>query len=217
MKDFVPKGTGNSRYLRSVSDFITRYPTYEAFAAALVAGKLPVDFAGLNPEGITQIGTPANKETLLTDATETALFGTANDRTVNEALAKVAGDLTDLGLLFRHGSYIGTGTYRDTDPNTLTFDSQPIILIVQPDAATGISSGAYNINGWNYGLLWMYGGNSVEVSVRTTSGGSTYVSGAQCSFSVSGNTVSWYSYTNAQAQRNESGKKYNYVALCKQE
>jgi len=38
MQDAIVLGTGNSRYLKSVSGFMSLYPTYEDFAAALVAG-----------------------------------------------------------------------------------------------------------------------------------------------------------------------------------
>ena len=85
MKDLVPKGTGNSRFLRSVSNFLSLYPNYEAFVAALVAGTLPVDFAGINTNGVTQVGTALTKANLLTDATATAL-GLSGDPTVNDAL-----------------------------------------------------------------------------------------------------------------------------------
>ena len=48
MQDGIMKGTGNSRYLKSIADFLTQYPTYQEFAAALVAGTLPVDLVELN-------------------------------------------------------------------------------------------------------------------------------------------------------------------------
>lgn len=67
MKDMIPKGTGNSRYLRSVSNFKAIYPTYDDFVNALVAGNLPVDFNGINEAGIQQVGTSLNKANLLTD------------------------------------------------------------------------------------------------------------------------------------------------------
>lgn len=85
MKDLVPKGTGNSRFLRSVNNFLSLYPNYEAFVAALVDGTLPIDLAGINTEGVTQVGTPLTKANFLTDATATAL-GLSGDPTVNDAL-----------------------------------------------------------------------------------------------------------------------------------
>lgn len=62
MQDLVTLGNGNSRFLKSVADFKTLYPTYDDFVTALMAGTLPVDFNGLNPDGIDQMGTPLNKK-----------------------------------------------------------------------------------------------------------------------------------------------------------
>ena len=67
MKDGIIKGNGNSRYLKSVADFLTQYPTYEAFAAALTAGTLPVDLNGINEDGWQQIGDFLGKASLLQD------------------------------------------------------------------------------------------------------------------------------------------------------
>ena len=69
MKDSVILGRGNSRYLKSVADFKTLYPTYDDFAAAMVAGTLPVDFNGINSAGFQQLGDALGKATLLKDAT----------------------------------------------------------------------------------------------------------------------------------------------------
>lgn len=69
MKDFIPKGTGNSRYLKSVEDFKTRYPTYDDFVAALVAGKLPIDFNGINEAGVQQKGSAFIRSNILPDDT----------------------------------------------------------------------------------------------------------------------------------------------------
>ena len=74
MKDSVILGTGNSRYLKSVENFKTLYPTYDDFVAALVAGTLPVDFNGINTAGFQQVGDGIGKNTLLKDATA-SLFG----------------------------------------------------------------------------------------------------------------------------------------------
>lgn len=88
MQDFVSRGNGNSRYLKSVSNFLERYPTYEDFAKALVSGNLPVDFNGLNPDGISQRGTPYNKANVLTDATA-ALFGLDSTATPNDVFSAI--------------------------------------------------------------------------------------------------------------------------------
>lgn len=88
MKDLTIKGTGNSRYLKSVSSFLTLYPTYEAFAQALVGGTLPIDLNGINADGIQQAGTPLTKANLLDDATAEKL-GLSGDPTVSQALAGI--------------------------------------------------------------------------------------------------------------------------------
>ena len=90
MLDAIKKGTGDSRYLKSVSDFLTKYPTYEAFVDALVAGTLPVDLYGVNPEGWDQLGTALDKSNLLTDSTA-ALGGLGPEATPNEMFAALAG------------------------------------------------------------------------------------------------------------------------------
>lgn len=73
MRDIQIKNNGASHKLKSVSDFLTQYPTYEAFAAALVAGNLPVDIS-INAAGVDQMGTGLRKGTLLSDETA-AKFG----------------------------------------------------------------------------------------------------------------------------------------------
>lgn len=86
MKDGIIKGRGDSRYLKSVADFLTRYPDYGSFAQALITGTLPVDFNGVNPEGWTQMGTPLDKASLLSDTTADML-GLGSSATVNDGLA----------------------------------------------------------------------------------------------------------------------------------
>jgi len=90
MQDAIALGTGNSRYLKSVSGFLSLYPTYEAFAEALVAGTLPIDLNGINPDGWAQQGTALDKANLLTDATA-ALVDLGSEATVNDVLATLAG------------------------------------------------------------------------------------------------------------------------------
>ena len=73
MTDGVIKGSGNSRYLKTVSNAKTLYPTYDDFLAALIAGTLPIDLNGINPAGWKQQGTPLDKGSLLKDQTAAIL------------------------------------------------------------------------------------------------------------------------------------------------
>ena len=91
MHDSVPKGTGNSRFLKSVSDFMEKYPTYQDFAAALVAGTMPVDI-GLNADGWLVLGMALAKMNLLRDETGEALgLEDPPNATVDDAFKGVIG------------------------------------------------------------------------------------------------------------------------------
>ena len=89
MQDAIINETGNSRYLRTVAGFLQLYPTYESFAAAFIAGTLPVDFAGINPDGFAQLGTDLNKANMLTDATA-ALANLCPEATPDQMFAALA-------------------------------------------------------------------------------------------------------------------------------
>jgi len=215
MTDEIILGNGDSRYLKSVSDFLTRYPTYEDMVAALVAGTLPIDLNGKNSAGIAQAGTPLNKANLLADATATAagLTSTATPNTVLLNLAKLypvinnktaitytslaTGDklpladvsagtaktVTLANLLswftttnkvarIQTGSYVGTGTYGEDNPCSITFDFAPVLV---------------------FGTKYVYGKKSSD-----------------------GKTLNWYisgTDANADDQVNTSDKTYNWVAI----
>lgn len=109
MKDAIALKTGNSRYLKSVSGFMSLYPTYESFVAALVAGTLPIDLNGINPDGWSQLGTALDKAHLLTDATA-ALMDLGAEATVNDALATLARKITYGTTDLADGAPLPTGT-----------------------------------------------------------------------------------------------------------
>ena len=85
MKDFISRGTGNSRFLKSSIDQDT---TFEQLVEMLRSGTFPIDFNGVNAAGVDQRGTPINKATLLTDDTADAIGLPSDDsaRTVDKAL-----------------------------------------------------------------------------------------------------------------------------------
>ena len=69
MKDTVIKGTGTSRKLKAPA---TMPETFDEWRSQLLAGTATVDIS-LNPAGCDVVGTALSKETLLKDATKTAL------------------------------------------------------------------------------------------------------------------------------------------------
>lgn len=110
MQDTIIKGTGNSRSLRSVPNFLKLYPSYEAFAQALVAGTLPIDLGALNPAGLEVQGTDLSKANLLSDVTA-ALYGKTASAVPNEIFAETANRILALNtsqIKAETGSYVGT-------------------------------------------------------------------------------------------------------------
>lgn len=82
MKDTVIKGTGTSRKLKAPA---TMPETFDEWRSQLLAGTATVDIL-LNPAGCDVVGTALTKETLLKDATKTALELSQSDPTVDDAL-----------------------------------------------------------------------------------------------------------------------------------
>lgn len=85
MIDGIIKADGTSRLARSVADFKTRYPTYDAFAEALIAGTLPLDIL-FNAAGWTQVPDFLNKANLLKDATAEK-FGLGSEAVLDDVFA----------------------------------------------------------------------------------------------------------------------------------
>ena len=156
MTDGVIKSTGNSRYLKSVANFMALYPTYEDFAAALIAGTLPVDLNGINPDGWNTQGTPLNKANLLADTTGSAL-GLGNTGTVNTALSKLK-TLYD-NLAAQKHSYSGTRTGTGTLSYTIKFPFEPALVFISESNQSfiGWSEGSSTYYGWRHGFLWLKG------------------------------------------------------------
>lgn len=91
MQDAIIKGIGNSRYLKTVGEALSLYPTYEDFLQAMIAGTFPVDFNGINKDGWTQQGTPLNKANLLSDTVISTLgLSTGANSTPNDAFNVLA-------------------------------------------------------------------------------------------------------------------------------
>ena len=85
------KGNGNSRYLKTVGEALSLYPTYEDFMQAMVTGIFPVDFNGINKDGWTQLGTLLNKANLLSDTVISTLgLSTGVNSTPNDAFNVLA-------------------------------------------------------------------------------------------------------------------------------
>ena len=102
------------------------------------------------------------------------------------------------------GSYVGTGTYYSNNPNSLTFDFEPKVVVVVADGPNGLCAGFLIVRGQTYSNgIGSFSCSSVGLDLHIT---------------WSGNTVSWYSTNTfdsgkANAQMNTSGTTFRYVAL----
>lgn len=151
----------------------------------------------------------------VSDTTAALLGGVTN---VDEGLAGLAGDVaTALGYVqCETGSYVGTGTYGSTNPNTLTFGFEPKLLMIGLVISSG-SSAAHgglvpNTVGWYTSMLWIKGQSAVLMYVYNNTHTKNYVTDE-------GTSVSWYidsnstTYITADRQLNTEGSTYNYVAF----
>lgn len=197
MKDFVSKGQGDSRYLKSN---LLEGTSWDAALALLRAGTFPIDLNGVNPDGYTQLGTALNKANLLTDETASALDLTGDDPTVNDALAAIAAGWTRRQLV----SYTGDGTYGAANPTSLTFDFAPTIVLF----LTSVGSTGYQANDFAVGVT--------AILTTTMTRHDFFKNGNYAAKSADGKTISWYASSTPYAsnQLNTSGSDYYFLALA---
>jgi hypothetical protein len=206
MKDGIIKGTGNSRFLKSITGVKELYPTYEDFLKALEDGTFPIDLNGINADGWQQQGTLLTKETLLPDSICNALGVPAETTTPGEVLEKCLS-------YFVTGSYVGTGTITSEGTGeslSITFpfvpDAWGIYMIKTDDSRGNLHTTFGNITKWDLDVKYLHVNNG-------TSGSTGRVS---LSVQYSGNTVSYYypgGTNDAQICFNASGYTYYYIGI----
>ena len=102
------------------------------------------------------------------------------------------------------GSYVGTGTYGQSNPNTLTFPFEPKMVCILSDLTGSSVYSLFMINGAQYGI-W--------VRFLTSGGSQEVIASWSLTPTFSANGVSYYSSINETLQGNISNLKYTYVAL----
>lgn len=91
-------------------------------------------------------------------------------------------------------SYVGTGTYGSSNPNSLTFDFVPKIVVIQSSTENS-----------KYGSCIVLNGTKQAITYPSTD----YTS----EFSWNKKTVSWYNQDGSDYQLNKSNAKYTAVAI----
>ena len=165
MQDGVIAGTGNSRHLKSVSNFLTLYPTYSDFVAAMVAGTLPIDLL-YNAAGWTAEGNALNKAALLKDATA-ALYGLTSAAVPDDVLAKLAG-----GVLYQTTSPLSD--LSDGDTFYLNESGSPIEFIKLKENYEGsgrtlvLRKDLYDARAWHSSNVNAYATSAIDTWLNTT-------------------------------------------------
>lgn len=226
MQDTIIKGSGNSRTLGSVPNFLTLYPTYEAFAQALINRELPIDLGPVNPAGVDVHGTDLTKSTLLKDTTA-ALYGKTSAATPDDILAAIrplitaAQSTANSKGLVQCGSYVGTGTFGPSNPNSLRFSFAPAYVAIvgiqnlesneiQPVNPYQSSSSPYTHSAVSMGSLSTNYQKNHGLGLLAPNAGKK---------SADGKTLYWYmeynsGYNFAGNQFNDANIRYFWVALA---
>ena len=153
----------------------------------------------------TQVGTPLNKATFLTDSAASAVasLGVTSPDLPSEAIAAIAGILANMGVSdvghVEAGSYVGTGTNSTSTYLDITFSITPRIVFI-------VSAGnAFFKQQQATGMIWMYD--------QTTA---NYAYNYNIQFVLNGKTLRRrVSNTNITAEMlmNASGTTYYYVGV----
>jgi hypothetical protein len=150
-------------------------------------------------DGATVTGTSISKATLLSDSAANAIGDVtettpSSDPTVSEAFTALAGKF----LRIATGSYTGDGTAGSGNAQTLNFDFEPKLVIIQG-----------NYEDFENGLIAVSGVTTIG-SVFTSNDSGVFLN---VTASWGADSFTWYSSTAAEKQMNESGKTYYYIAF----
>lgn len=101
------------------------------------------------------------------------------------------------------GSYVGTGTYGASNPNSLTFDFEPKVVIITPGFVN-----TDNLDG--HGYIFTNGAKNAASFGDYSGGSRSYYS---INITWGQNKITFYAGGNDGAQCNKSNYKYHYIAI----
>lgn len=123
-------------------------------------------------------------------------FNTDN-RNIEQALLDLKAALPK----FQTGSYVGTGSYGAENPNSLTFDFEPkLVILVQENEQSANMAPTVCIRG------------VTQMVAAGDPGNSPYFEPQLFNMAWDGNTFSWYA-ANAEHQFNTKTANYHYMAI----
>lgn len=198
MQDFIPKGNGNSRSLKSS---IPDGTTWEQALEMLRNGTFPIDIGAANEVGVLQKGNPLNKSTLLKDETAT-LFKDLPENPVPDEVFKILSkaavvgedgtlvSITDkLPLSFGkaiYGQYTGNGNPENSVKISTPFHPRFCFLAKNNFNDYGFTGGADNSGR----LYWVSGVTNARIGFNGTYSSETITfSESDTGLSISGTPV----------------------------
>ena len=184
------------------TDYDTLYPKT---LGSQIASTVPVSAGGtginVNPNIHVNLGAE-NTSNVFEAYPRPGVYGTlpvSHGGTGQTSLAALA---TAMGAAkIQTGSYVGTGTYGASNPNSLTFDMRPRILWIWTTVSDESSYNAYG------GVLGEDGTFAITINSNNR------VSNLTFEVTVINNSISWYttySYGNQYWQFNQNGRQYLY-------
>lgn len=109
------------------------------------------------------------------------------------------------GVQIAIGSYVGTGTYGASNPNSLTFEFEPQFVLI---FLKNVPSGKSSVTNFAVSPLFPISGQLDAVDRATP------FTQESVKWSNGNKTVSWYAYnSSAESQFNASGYRYCYIAI----
>ena len=136
------------------------------------------------------------------------VYETYNTYITEDYLTDMAGNNLTLSpnqspIHIETGSYTGTGTYGESNPNSLTFGFEPKLVIIYLSTGAGLLANS-SYTGWSSSVILIKGQTKIRTMASTSD-----VDGV---VSFDDKSITWYSST-AQSQLNISPLVYNYIAI----
>ena len=117
----------------------------------------------------------------------------------SEAISTAINGALDADIKVETGSYTGTGKYGKSNPNRLTFDFVPKLVIV---------SGQGNSSNTGAGFIYCWGSKKYTLIYASYGGAQT-----TCVVSSADKTMNWYDTQLVDYQCNNSKFVFNYIAI----
>lgn len=228
MQDFIPKGNGNSRSLKSS---IPDGTTWEQALEMLRNGTFPIDIGAANEDGVLQKGNPLNKSTLLKDETAALFNGLPENPVPDEvfqilskaALAEDGGGLSKIDgtkielVKFSVVSYTGTGRFGESSPCSITFPFRPDVVLPLFERQTQSNSAITMLGGvvWEGLSGWpIISGYKESYTLYRGFKKGNVVTDVFGKISSDGRTLTWYiTKGNPGCQFNESYHEYFFMGF----